>query len=189
LVEDHILGCKKNPFLKNAIYLLAIEGNLAHEAGNIFNGIKKLSNVHPICTGQVDKVGIRTDQYNKPKYAMAARHHVAHGTVQILNKIVCSNRYMKTDSGGIIPPNDRPRIVLEKLKTQLSKYREVEFLNNRADGKKSVKISGVLDRNGKIDRSSNDDLAFAFTFACGVIDLLRARKLEFVSEDWLPENY
>jgi hypothetical protein len=180
------MAIKKVPFLRRAHILFAIERNMAHESGHIFHNIRQIENVHPICEKSEDIVGIFTHAHNKPKYAISAREHVIRGSVSISDKIVCANPRMKTESGTIIPSRDRPAYALNKLREQLLRYRQIESDTTDPIATTRMSVSGVADRHGKKDPSAKDDLAFSFTFCCGVVDMLRQDKFKYVQKDWLP---
>lgn len=180
------MALKRIPFLRRAHFLFAIERNMAHESGHIWHNIRKIENVHPICEKKEDIVGIYTSQFNKPKYAISAREHVLRGTISIADKIVCANPHMKTDSGSVIPASDRPRMIMEKLREQLLRYRQIESDTTDPIGVPRMSVSGVADRHGKKDPSAKDDLAFTFTFCCGTVDALRQKKFQYVNDEWMP---
>ena len=186
LVRNHIMALKRVPFLRRAHILFAIERNMAHESGHIWHNIRNIENVHPICEKKEDIVGIYTSQFNKPKYAISAREHVIRGSITIAQNIVCANPRMKTESGSIIPAQDRPKFILDKLREQLLRYRQIESDTTDPISTTRMSVSGVADRHGKKDPSAKDDLAFTFTFCCGTTDALRQDKFKFVQKDWLP---
>jgi uncharacterized protein (UPF0210 family) len=61
-MRDLILAIRRTKYGKRATILVAIEDNMAHEAGNLFHNIRKLNNVHAICDKSIDRIGIRTNR-------------------------------------------------------------------------------------------------------------------------------
>jgi hypothetical protein len=187
LALGHVEALQKLPFLSRAHFLWAPEDNTGHEGQHIYKELKNLPMVKPVCVKSFNHCGVWTGAKEKVKYAFAARHHVRSCNVQILDKLVCSNRKMKSADGGLIPDKDRPQAILDKLIEQLGRYKQIDAeATNPLQVRKSG-ISGVADKSGKVDPSAKDDLAFTFTMALGVSDGLRDAEFEFVPKSWLPD--
>jgi hypothetical protein len=186
-MRDLILAIRRTKYGKRATILVAIEDNMAHEAGNLFHNIRKLNNVHAICDKSIDRIGIRTNQWNKPRYAAAAREHVVRGSIEIARDLICSNEHMLNDQGRPIAPEARAGFIKNKLREQLLRYKKLETSAVAALANTKRGFTGVADRQGKRDPTAKDDLAFAFTFALGVVDMLRQNRLPLVNKAWLPK--
>jgi hypothetical protein len=188
LTRNHLEGLRRSDYLQRAHFLLAIERNMAHESGHIYHNVRRMPNVHPICVKAPDNVGIYTDHSTKVRYAISAREHVMRGSLELIDNVVCTNARMATDTGAIIPAAIRSQTIVDKLKEQLHRYRQVDQETTNPLTTLRTGISGVADRHGKVDASAKDDLAFAFTMCCGVVDGLRQSRYPYVSKDWLPDN-
>ena len=133
--------------------------------------------VHGLCEKDEFTVGIWTSAPVKVHYAVAARKHVRDGTLSMVDQLVCANPRMVDDNDVPVSPETRSEFIVAKLREQLMRYKQVE--NDTTNPLSLVRsgISGVTDRHGKKDPSAKDDLALAFTFACGIVDNLRSRRV------------
>lgn len=186
LVNSHLDAIDQVEWLSEAIVLLAIEGNMAHESGFIASITRGRPRVHAICGKRPDKVGIVTTSHNKPEYAHAARHHIMHGTLQIAKEIVCGNHHLKYETGSLVPPEDRGPHMLSVLERQMRRYQRVQSEGETIINNPRKSVSGVVDRTGKRDPTLNDDVMFALTFATRTADRARAGLLENIPREWLP---
>lgn len=149
--------------------------------------------VHALCEKDEFTEGIWTSAQVKVHYAISARKHVRDGTLSVLENMICANPKMKDDNDHPVNPDGRSTFILSKLREQLLRYKQVE--NDTTNPLSLIKsgISGVTDRHGKKDPSAKDDLALAFTFACGIVDNLRSRvtrakKYPGLQSAWLCDN-
>lgn len=188
LVEDAIYAYRDTEWLKEAHILLAIEDNTGHEAGFITHFTNKIPKVHPITDKKRDRAGIVTTRYNKPEYAMAARHRIQTGQMTIAKDLVVGNQKLKYESGSPVPDDDKASFMLGKLERQMRRYVQVNSDNASVFAEDKVTVSGVVDRAGKKDPTVNDDLMFALTFACRTADRAIQGVIDNISRDWLPKN-
>jgi hypothetical protein len=94
---------------------------------------------------------------------------------------------MLNDQGRPIAPEARAEFIKNKLREQLLRYKKLETSTVAALANTKRGFTGVADRQGKRDPTAKDDLAFAFTFALGVVDMLRQNRLPLVNKAWLPK--
>ena len=150
---------------------------MAHEAGFMFNSIEHMWNVHSLCEKDPFTVGIWTDARVKVYYAIEARKHVRDGTLAVIDKLVCANPQCKDENDVLVTPERRADFMWNKLREQLMRYRQIENETTNPLQIQRSGISGVTDRHGKKDPSAKDDLALAFTFACGIVGNLRSKRV------------
>lgn len=174
------------PLLARAHFLYCPENALGFSTGHLWKAIQHEPFVHKVCEKNEDVPGIYSTQDKKSRYAIAARHRVRELQLRIADDLVCSNEKM-TQELSVVHARDRPKVILEKLREQLLRYRQIESDTTDPITTTRKSISGVTDRNGKKDPSAKDDLAFCFTFCVGAMDMLREKRLPLVRSDWLPQ--
>lgn len=189
LVNNALDAYESTEWLQGAQVILATEDNTGHEAGYIAHFAKKRPNVHPIYNPtRTKRAGLATTRYNKPEYAMAARHRIQMGQLSIAKKLIVGNTELRSESGSLVPQDQKGDYMLAKLEKQMRRYVQVDTKSDSVFATERVTMSGVIDREGRKDPTVNDDLMFALTFACRVADLALQGQIENLARDWLPKT-
>jgi hypothetical protein len=160
---------------------------MGHSSGFLWPHISHHLNVHKVVEERVnaDAPGIFTSANKKTEYAISTLFHIKEGHLRIARDLVCSNERMKQGNSAVLA-RDRPAVILQQLRDQLMRYRQIESDTTDPIGVTRKSLSGVADRHGKKDPSAKDDLVFCFTFCVGAMDMIRERRIPLVKEEWLP---
>jgi hypothetical protein len=175
------------PCLARAHFLYCPERAMGHSSGFLWPHISHHLNVHKVVEERVnaDAPGIFTSANKKTEYAISTLFHIKEGHLRIARDLVCSNERMKQGNSAVLA-RDRPAVILQQLRDQLMRYRQIESDTTDPIGVTRKSLSGVADRHGKKDPSAKDDLVFCFTFCVGAMDMIRERRIPLVKEEWLP---
>lgn len=167
--HSFLLDLRKHPALENSHIILCGERNTGHEVHYLSDLLALFTNKSVISQKGTDDEGWWTDPFNKQRQLDDTDRAFGAGQIRFLEDWTVASGFAKQASA------DRRKVVLEQFESELRRWGEHEKETDDPSRAPSVFISGRVGKDGRLERSARDDLAFSLCFNIWLNRLVRRR--------------